>query len=100
MEDKTVLKGLIEIYQNDFMCGYEGEDKEKLRLTFLELIVEVTRYANDFRYCSKKDCLCSPEKGIKRFAKDELIEKVLGGKYGLSDVPLSEIRKFLNEFKG
>jgi hypothetical protein len=101
MEANNILKGLIEIYQNDFMYGYEGEDKEELRIIFLELIVEVTRYVNDYRYCNEKDCRCSPESGIKalleRYGK-QINEKILGIGYGLSEVPLYHIRKFLNGF--
>lgn len=101
MDDKRVLHGMIEIYENDFMCGYEGEDKQALQLLFLELIVAVTRYVNDYRYCSKKDCSCSPEAHIKAFTKKyekEIYEKLLGGAYGLSEVPLSKMREFLKQF--
>lgn len=100
MDGKRILHGLIEIYENDFMCGYEGEDKKELRIIFLELIVAVTRYVNDYRYCSKKDCPCSPKSYIRWMLKNydkEINEKLLGGTFGLSTVPLSAMRKFLKE---
>jgi hypothetical protein len=101
MSGNTILKGMIEIYQNDFMCGYEGEDKEELRLIFLELIVQVTRYVNNYRYCNKTDCSCSPEKSIEFLVEkhEEKINKIFSGRFGLSEVPLGAIRKFLSEFK-
>jgi len=101
LEDKRILNGMIEIYENDFMCGYEGEDKKELQVIFLELILYVTRYVNDYRYCSKKDCPCCPESNIKAMMKrynTEINEKLLGGVYGLSEVPLKVMRDFLNKF--
>jgi hypothetical protein len=101
MNGNAILKAMIETYQNDFMCGYTGEDKEELRLIFLELIVEVTRYVNNYRYCNKTDCPCSPEKSIAFLVKrhEKEINKIFAGEFGLSEVPLSMIRQFLNEFK-
>jgi hypothetical protein len=101
MNGNAILKGMIETYQNDFMCGYKGEDKEELRLIFLELIVEVTRYVNNYRYCSNKDCSCSPEQSIALLVKrhEKEINKIFAGGFGLSEVPLGVIRQFLNEFK-
>lgn len=101
MDAKRILHGMTEIYENDFMCGYEGEDKKELRVIFLELILAVTRYVNDYRYCSKKDCPCCPESHIRSMAKHhekEIFEKLLGGTYGLSEVPLSTMREFLRQF--
>lgn len=101
MEPKKVLHGMTQIYENDFMCGYEDEDKAELRVIFLELLLAVTRYVNDYRYCSKKDCPCCPESHIRSMIKrydDEIFNKLLGGYHGLSDVPLSIQRAFLREF--
>ena len=100
MEAKRILHGMTQIYENDFMGGYEGEDKEDLQLIFLELIFYVTRLVNDYRYCSKKDCPCCPESHIKSMLKrydKEINGKLLGGTNGLSEVPLSLMRKFLAE---
>lgn len=66
MKDETVLlKTTIEIYQNDFLCGYEGDDYESKKEVFSNFIIELTRLVNDFRYCSKKECSCSPESKLR-----------------------------------
>lgn len=101
MDDKTILGGMIEVYQNDFMCGYQGEDKEKLRTVFLELIVYSTQYVNGYKYCGRPDCPCSPQSGIRGLLKayyDEINEVLLGGNYGLSEVPMYLMRAFVNRF--
>ena len=100
MDSKIAFKGMIEIYQNDFKCGYKGEDKEKLRLLYLELIVEVTRLVENIRYCDNKKCSCSPEFHIKYLVENnqDEIKKIFDGNLGLSSVPLPYIRKFLYSF--
>lgn len=101
MDDKTILGGMIEVYQNDFMCGYQGEDKEKLRTVFLELIVYSTQYVNGYKYCGRPDCPCSPQSGIRGLLKayySEINEVLLGGNYGLSEVPMHLMRAFVNRF--
>jgi hypothetical protein len=100
-EPKKILHGMTQIYENDFMCGYEGEDKAELRIIFLELILAVTRYVNDYRYCSSSDCRCCPEWDIRSLVKrhkKEIFENLLGGSYGLSEVPLLTMRNFLKQF--
>lgn len=101
MEAKRALQGMIEIYQNDFSCGYEGEDKEELRLVFLELILQMTRYVNDFRYCSRKDCPCSPEFNIKLLVEnhgDVIFNKFFYSKFALTEVTVTGIIRFLKQF--
>ncbi|WP_200415959.1 hypothetical protein [Virgibacillus salexigens] len=100
---QLMLRGLIEVYENDFMHGYEGERKEELRLVFLELIVAVTRYANNYRYCSNPECLCSPESHIRNMIsrnRSDIYNELLGGYLGLSEVPVFKIRDFLKGFEG
>lgn len=97
--DKTLmLKGVIQTYQNDFDCAYEGDDKEELRLIILELIVELSRYVNNIRYCSKVECPCSPESEIERIISNhgEKLEKVFFLKHGLTEVNMSKV---YNELK-
>lgn len=101
MEKKEILKGMIEIYENDFMCGYEGEDKVKLQIIFLGLIKDVTKIANGYNYCGKKDCPCSPEYAIKNTMDNhkEIINEVLfKGDMALTDISPKTIRKFLEGF--
>jgi hypothetical protein len=95
------LKSMIEIYDNDFLL-YEDDDKESVRLIFLELILQVTRYVNDFRYCKNPKCPCSPEETIRGLLKrheDDVMTKMFGGTLGLTDIPMPKIREFLNDFK-
>ncbi|PAE90906.1 hypothetical protein [Shouchella clausii] len=99
---KEALRGLIEIYENDFSHGYQGNDKEVLDKLFLKLIVAVTRFAQGIRYCGKIECRCSPESNIKFLVEanyDTIMGNLLAGDYGLSEVPLSRIRDFLDQFR-
>lgn len=92
--DKTLmLRGVIEAYENDFCCGYEGKDKDELNTVILNLIVEMARLANDIRYCSKKECSCSPESGIKRIMNkyDEDLSRVIFRPYGLTNVNMMKV---------
>lgn len=98
---KEVLRGLIEIYENDFLSGYNQKDFEQLRVLFLDLIVQVTRYVNEYNYCSSPDCPCSPKsriKGIVLKNEDAIFGKLLGNDYPLTDVPIDKIRNFLTDF--
>ncbi|WP_273125791.1 hypothetical protein [Bacillus weihaiensis] len=99
MEAKVALRGIIETYQNDFLHGYKGEDREKERLAFLELIVAVTRYVQDYRYCSNKKCSCGPEADIKRLATEEFLNKFFSSPYNLTEVSTKGMRDFLSQFK-
>ncbi|PCK18159.1 hypothetical protein CEY02_19300 [Bacillus pumilus] len=99
--DRKILEALIQIYQNDFMSGYQGDDKDKLRIVFLELIVHTTRYINDFRYCSKENCPCSPEHDLKKWIDtyhEDIFLKMIGD-YALSDFPSKKVKEFLLQFK-
>ncbi|MCM3366024.1 hypothetical protein HKK70_08710 [Bacillus safensis] len=99
--DRKILEALIQIYQNDFMCGYQGDDKDKLRVVFLELIVHTTRYINDFRYCNKEGCPCSPEHDLTKMIdahQEDIFLKMIGD-YALSDYPSKKVKDFLFQFK-
>ena len=97
MEKVNMLKGLIEVYQNDFDCGYNDEDKEELRPIIQNLIIEVSRLVNDIRYCSKKDCPCCPEYEIKRIIKrhGDQLDKVMFAPYGLTEVNMPKVKNEL-----
>ncbi|MEM5029006.1 hypothetical protein WKH33_08310 [Priestia sp. WB3] len=99
--DRKILEALIQIYQNDFMCGYQGDDKDKLRIVFLELIVHTTRYVNDFRYCSKENCPCSPMHALINIIDthhEDIFLKMISD-YALSDYPSKKVKDFLIQFK-
>jgi hypothetical protein len=93
MDKRLMLKGVIEVYQNDFLCGYEGNDKDELRPIISELIIELSRYVNDIRYCDNVNCPCSPEYSIKNIIDKygDKLEKVLFLKYGLTEVNMLKV---------
>jgi|SRR5690606_16391143 len=96
-----VLQGMIEVYENEFMHGYEGADKAQLRVTFLELILQVTRYINGFTYCYDPDCRCSPRFEIKSILATEsgkkILNKFLNSGLTLTGIPVKQINEFLNQ---
>ncbi|WP_369903084.1 hypothetical protein [Bacillus manliponensis] len=95
-KDKQALKGIIEVYQNDFMYGYEGAYKDELRIVLLELVLEITRRQNDFRYCSKRDCPCCPEFKIRKIVNKYNTElRQIFGTYILSEVNPKTIINYL-----
>lgn len=62
----NLINQLIKYRANDLLMDIESEhatDKTEHHIT--ELIIELTRYFLDARYCSKPNCPCSPESGIK-----------------------------------
>ncbi|GIN71155.1 hypothetical protein J14TS2_16300 [Bacillus sp. J14TS2] len=97
MEKVMMLKGVIETYQNDFDCGYEGEDKESIRPIILNLIVELSRYTNGLRYCSKKDCSCSPERKIKQILNkhEKELDRVLFLPLSLCSINMLKVKRTL-----
>lgn len=101
MDSKRILQGMIEIYENEFMYGYEGADKEQIRVTFLELILQVTRYINGFTYCYDPGCLCSPKSEIKSIlvtdSGKKILDKFLNNGRTLTGVSVKRINEFLNQ---
>ena len=73
MSNEQILENLIQNYQNDIQSGLQGMvSEEKYRAicrTYSELIIEFTRFIHNIRYCSRKDCACSPEYSIKKHVK-------------------------------
>src|SRR5690606_34906078 len=100
MDSKRILQEIIEIYENEFMCGYKGTDKEQLRVTFLELILQVTRYINGFTYCSNPDCRCSPKSNIKSILMTDngkkILDKFLNSDFAPTEDPVKQINEFLS----
>lgn len=96
MEDeKFLLQQLIFYKENDLASdlgsGYRDEqDKDNL----VGLILSLTRYIHDFRYCSRKNCPCSPEFGIKVYY-DETKHFLQGTNTALTPVPWKTIEEIL-----
>lgn len=63
MKDRAVkvLEQLIQCYENDMQIIDDANAKEDM----LQMIIKLTSWIHGIRYCSNKDCMCSPEKGIK-----------------------------------
>ena len=74
MTNEQILENLIKCYQNDIQLGLVDEvsNEEYKRVTqgFSELIIEFTRFIHDIRYCSNKECRCSPEHKIKQLVEE------------------------------
>lgn len=98
MNKEVMLKGVIEVYQNDFESGYDNLDKPEKKLVLLELILQLSRYVNNIRYCRKEKCGCSPESGIAIILKSNLnwLDNEFFKPYSLTDV---NMRLVFNELK-
>ncbi|WP_040985508.1 hypothetical protein [Oceanobacillus jeddahense] len=72
MKDKAekTLEQLIKCYENDLQIidGLNEEQKEEIkrdREDMLQMIIKLTSWIHDIRYCSNKECKCSPESNIR-----------------------------------
>lgn len=94
-----LMQQLIFYKQNDLLADIDsGYVDEKAENHFTELILGVTRYLHDFRYCSKADCPCSPETQIKR-GYEPIKEMLQTSSRALSPVPYKVIEDILEEIK-
>lgn len=67
------LSQLIRCYENDMQIesianSLNHEQIEKVKQDkedMLQMIIKLTSWIHDIRYCSNKNCRCSPESGIK-----------------------------------
>src|SRR5690625_2055840 len=93
----SLLSQMIQHRDNDLASGRGNcEVSEGTAKHFTELIIAVTRYLHDIRYCSKSDCPCSPESATKRHyepIKEYLKEK--GSPYALTPIPWKTIEKII-----
>ncbi|HDR7922631.1 TPA: hypothetical protein QCY49_000615 [Bacillus paranthracis] len=98
-KSKLALEGIIQVYQNGFLAEYKEDDKKEMRIVLLELILEITRVQNNFRYCSKKNCPCCPEVHIAKMVKhyNDQLKKIFNP-YILSDVSHTLILDYLESF--
>lgn len=63
-----LLSQLIKYRENDMMMDLDsGQATRKEHECLTNLIIAITKYNLDIRYCSKKECRCSPEYDIKRY---------------------------------
>jgi len=82
----VLLKTAIEIYENDFVCGYSDNDFDEKNKVFMHFIIALTKKVNNFRYCSDKNCICSPERKLKRLWEGhEGFFRNMFGQYALTE---------------
>lgn len=90
------LGQLIMFKDNDLLMDLESEHAtETTKNHITELIVGMTRYLHDIRYCSKTDCLCSPEHQIK-YHYEPIKEYLKKTKSALHPIPWWTIEEVLN----
>lgn len=96
MEEETyLLKQLIFFRQNDMMLDIElGQSTEEDKNNLTNLIIGVTRYVNNIRYCTSSSCGCSPESSIER--NYELTKHIVQNTItALSPIPWKTIEKII-----
>lgn len=93
----NLLSQLIEHRENELAMDYgEGKISEKAVQHFTELIIAITKYVHDVRYCTNPDCPCSPESKIRMNyepIKEYLKKKV--APYALTPNSLETIEKII-----
>lgn len=63
----SLLSQLIKFRENDLLMDIKYKHAtEETEYHITELIIGITRYLNDIRYCSDPACPCSPERQIKQ----------------------------------
>ncbi len=93
----NLLSQLIKFRANDLVMDIESNHAtEKTEHHITELIIGLTRYMPDIRYCSREDCSCSPEYKIKQHYEPikEYLQKT---KYALHPIPCREIEEILKD---
>ena len=92
----NLLTQMIQHRENDLaMDVSDGKATVETMEHFTNLIIAVTRYLHDIRYCSKSDCPCSPEMAIKRHYESIYGYLAANGPYALTPIPLGVIEDIL-----
>lgn len=93
----NLLDQLIRFRSNDLLMDIEANyATEETDEHLTNLIIGVTRYLHDIRYCSKPGCSCSPEHEIKR-NYEQIKDYLQRTKYALHPIPHWTIEKILEE---
>jgi len=95
-EEKFLLKQLIFHYENDLENASEEyvPNVKEVRMNFDLLIRSVTKLVNDFRYCRKVNCPCSPESDIEH-VYPHLKDYLKKTKTALYPIPYKTIEKII-----
>lgn len=94
---KNLLSQLIKFRENDLLMDIDSNhanDETEHHLT--ELIIGLTRYSNNIRYCSKLDCPCSPEHKIKQHY-EPIKEYLQNTTYALHPIPWQKIEEIIKK---
>lgn len=82
-----LLNQLIKYRSNDLLMDIEEEDVPKdVERHITNLIIGVTRYLHDIRYCSDSQCSCAPEHEIK-YHYESIKDYLQRTKYALHPIP-------------
>lgn len=98
MENKKIvflISQLVKHRSNDLLIGLEdGQVTDEMEQHFTELILELTRYLHDIRYCSNPGCKCSPESGIK-LHYESIKDYLQRTRYALYHIPWETIEEII-----
>lgn len=90
-----LISQLIQHRNNDLLIGIKnGEVNNETEQHYTNLILELTRYLHDIRYCSNPDCKCSPESGIKHHY-EPIKDYLQRTKYALYHIPWRTIEEII-----
>jgi hypothetical protein len=68
---EVLISDIIQTYENDICCGItDQKEYELVKEIFADLIILLTRLHLGIRYCSNKNCSCSPEWNLKKHISD------------------------------
>lgn len=92
-KETYLLEQLIKFWENDMLMDVEdGHCTSSDYKIMTELIIGLTRYINDIRYCSRANCPCSPEYQIKR-KYDQIKHLLKGTNTALHPIPWKTLEK-------
>lgn len=97
MDELYILEQLIKHKENDLHDSLSrGLANGNTSYHLVELIISMSRYVNDIRYCSKVECSCSPEHDI-RFHYNRIKEYIQSTKGALFPIPYRGIEKIIEK---
>ena len=93
---RELLNGLIKYKENDLMMDYEDGRVSNIDIdNFTNLIIALVKLDYDIRYCTNKQCSCSPESSVKYNFKQ--LEHILGTiERPLEYIPIKKLIDIIN----
>src|SRR5699024_7586996 len=97
MEGLYILEQLIKHKENDLHDSLSrGLVNENTSYNLVELIISMSRYVNDIRYCTKVECSCSTEHDI-RYHYNRIKEKIQSNKGAICPISYKRIEKIIEK---